>query len=102
MLARAEGILGTLPIVNVGVCSVPLDYLPRSVAQRTGTEEEPSIFSIEAAEARFNLTRLAGIEDRQPVILKPVQIVGMNRCRPGRIPCLFRGEARVIQPAPVE
>src|ERR1700693_1130293 len=42
---------GTLPLLQIGICSVPLRDFSRSVAQRTTAKEKPAKFAVEAAES---------------------------------------------------
>jgi hypothetical protein len=60
--ARAKGIFSTLPLLKIGICSVPLRDVPRSVAQRTTAKEKPAKFAVEAAEAALHFERLYRIQ----------------------------------------
>src|ERR1700689_915913 len=64
--------------VDISLGSIPFDYLARFIPQRVGTEQEPSIFSIETAVACFDLARLAGRENRSPVLDESVQVIRVN------------------------
>src|SRR6266446_6337364 len=48
-------LLRSLAVVDIGVGPVPSDDLSRFIAQRAGTEQKPSILSIEAAHADFHI-----------------------------------------------
>src|SRR5258708_39608909 len=65
-------------------------------------EEEPAIFSVEAAHARFELTRLAGGQNRSPVIEQPRQVLRADRSIPPPATGFLETQARVIAPVLIE
>src|SRR5260370_39701117 len=90
------------PLFKISVRPVPLNNSSRSVPQRTGTEEEPAIFSIEAAQTRFDLTGFPRSQQGFPIISKPVSVFRVKRDSPAPIRGLLRSEAGIIEPAAVE
>src|SRR6478736_4778851 len=80
--ARAEGIFSTLPLLKIGICSVPLRDFPRSVAQRTTAKEKPAKFAVEAAEAALSYVRLYRIQSFPECFQNSWQVVWMNRNLP--------------------
>jgi hypothetical protein len=60
-LLLAQPLFHSLSVLNIDIGSVPFEDIPMLVAERFATEQEPAIFSVEAAQARFDFTRLAGI-----------------------------------------
>src|ERR1700733_6303262 len=58
LLAFPEGIFSPLPLLKIGIGSVPLRHFPRSVAQRTTAKQKPAKFAVEAAEAALYFERL--------------------------------------------
>src|SRR5438445_2937388 len=99
---RPEGLLGTLPLFNIVVRSVPFNDLSRSVPPGTGTEEKPAKFAVETAQARFNLTGFPRSQQAPPIVDEPGPVSCGTRNGPAPIRRLFRREAGIIQPAPVE
>ena len=72
------------------------------VAYGLYTEQEPTIVSIVPAQACFNLTGLARIQQVPSKIHQPVAVFCVKRHSPVPIRCFFRREAGVIQPLPIE
>src|SRR5258707_706270 len=101
LLIRLEGLLGALPVVDVGVRSEPLDNHSLVVERRSRPEEKPAIHAIEAPEASFNFTWLASSQNGSPVIDKPFQIVRVQGNGPAPITRLFDREAGKVEPAPI-
>src|ERR1700730_2570685 len=62
LLAFPKGLFSTLPLLKIGICSVPIRDFPRSVAQRTTAKEKPAKFAVEAAEAALHFVRLYRIQ----------------------------------------
>src|ERR1700675_2203085 len=58
LFVRPEGLLGALPVFDVGVCSEPIDNRSIMVERRSRTEKKPAIHAIEAAESSFTFTWL--------------------------------------------
>ncbi len=59
-LASPQAIFGELAIVNIRVCSIPLEHISLVVAERTPAKQEPTIFSIEASNPCFVFPGLPG------------------------------------------
>src|SRR5882757_11118988 len=87
--ARAEGVFSTLPLLKIGICSVPLRDVPRSVAQRTTAKEKPAKFTVEAAEAALHFERLYRIQSFPECFQNSWQVVWMNRNLPSRVQSLI-------------
>ena len=66
------------------------------------TEQEPTIVSIVPAQACFNLTGLARVQQVPPKIHELVAVFCVKRHSPPPIGCFFSREAGVIQPSPIE
>src|SRR6266849_6101974 len=60
------------------------------------------MFSVEPAHARFDLTRLAGGQNRSPVIEQPRQVLRADRGLPPPTTGFLETQARVIAPALIE
>ena len=103
MCARAlSSFLSPLSVLNIAVQSVPFDDLSGCVAQRTGTEEEPAILSIEAPQARFHFTRLARSQNGSPAFEQLGQIFRVDRSLPTQSTGFLKAEAGVFAPALIE
>src|SRR5260370_18253792 len=89
-------------MLDLGVRAIPFEYVAVIVAHGLRAEQEPSIFSVVPAQACFNLTALARIQQVPPKIHEPVAVFCVKRRSPAPIRCFFRREAGVIQPAPIE
>src|SRR5258708_28121673 len=57
------------------------------------------MFSVEAAHARFHLTRLPGGQNRSPVVEQRWKVLGIDRRIPAPAAGLMETEARVVAPA---
>src|SRR5258707_8522594 len=79
LLAFPKGFFGTLPLLKIGICSVPLRDFPRSVAQRTTAKEKPAEFAVEAAEAALHFVRLYRIQSFYESCQNSRHGVWMNR-----------------------
>src|SRR6267378_6664489 len=102
LLAFPKGIFSTLPLLKIGICSVPLRDFPRSVAQRTTAKEKPAKFAVEAAEAALHFVRLYRIQSFPECVQNSWQVVGMNRNLPSRAQSLLCRQTRIVQPALIE
>src|SRR5215469_14245290 len=60
--------------------------------------KEPSMRTIETANARFHVDRCARGQTGLPILDKFLPVVWMNRFRPPPAPRLYRSHARVIEP----
>src|SRR5260370_40106068 len=89
LLAFPKGFFGTLPLLKIGICPVPLRDFPRSVAQRTTAKEKPAKFAVEAAEAALHLVRLYRIQSFPEYFQDWWQVVWMNRNLPSRAQSLL-------------
>src|SRR3984893_15537600 len=89
LLAFPKGIFSTLPLLEIGICSVPLRDFPRSVAQRTTAKEKPAKFAVEATEAALHFVRLYSIQSIPEDFQKSWQVVWMNRNLPSRAQSLL-------------
>src|ERR1700733_8503809 len=89
LLAFPKGIFSTLPLLKVGICSVPLRDFPRSVAQRATAKEKPAKFAVEAAEAALHFVRLYRIQSFPKCFQNSWQVVWMNRNLPSRAQSLL-------------
>src|SRR6202035_896474 len=97
-----KGIFSTLPLLKIGICSVPLRDFPRSVTQRTAAKEKPAKFAVEAAEAALHFVRLYRIQSFPEGFQNSWQVVWMNRSLPSRLQCLLCRKTRIVQPALIE
>src|ERR1700733_4922329 len=97
-----QTIFGLFSILDVGVGAVPSDDYSCLVAQSFGTEQKPAVGSIGAAHARLDVTGRSGLQHFFPDVLQPGSIVGVNRRLPFRAKRPLHGEARIIEPTPVE
>src|SRR5262249_19638028 len=100
--SRTQGFLSPLAILDVHTSSVPLEDVARFIPQRIATNQEPSICSVESANASFRVNRPARSQTQLPLLNKFLAVVGMNRFRPPPALRLFRSHAGVIQPYLVE
>src|SRR5262249_32115312 len=82
--------------------SVPFEDVAGFIPQRIGTNQEPSIGTVETANPRFRVDRDARSQARLPLLDKSLTIVRMNRFRPPPALRLFRGHPRVIEPHLIE
>src|ERR1700722_20643290 len=83
-LASPKGIFSTLALLKIGICSVPLRDLPRSVALWTTPKEKPAKFAVEAAEAALHFVRRHRIQSFPEYFQNSWQVVWMNRNFPSR------------------
>src|SRR6266853_1880670 len=83
-IAFPKGIFSTLPLLKIGICSVPLRDLPRLVAQRTTPKEKPAEFAVEAAEVALNFVWLSRIQSFPECFQNSWQVVWMNRSLPSQ------------------
>src|SRR5260221_1006739 len=97
-IAFPKGIFSTLPLLEIGICSVPLRDFPRSVAQRTTAKEKPAKFTVEPAEAALHLVRLYRIQSFPECFQDWWQVVWMNRNLPSPAQSLVCTSTRVVQP----
>src|ERR1700683_1646932 len=95
-------LLSSFSVVDIYVGSIPFDDLARFIPQRVGTEQEPSIFSIETADACFDLARLAGRENRSPVLDESVQVIRVNGFGPPPVQYVLDRDPGKVEPALVE
>src|SRR5271154_303823 len=95
-------LLSSFSVVDIYVGSIPFDDLARFIPQRVGTEQEPSIFSIETADACFDLARLAGRENRSPVLDESVQVIRVNGVGPPPVQYVLDRDPGKVEPALVE
>src|SRR6202165_4448473 len=58
----------TLTVFNVRDNSIPVNDFAALVTMRNSANEEPSIFSVETAQACFDLTRLPGKQESLPSV----------------------------------
>src|SRR5215472_2723827 len=70
--------------------------------QWIAANQEPSIGSVETANARLRIDRGPGSQARLPLFDKSLTVVGTNRFRPSPPLRLFRSHARVIEPYLIE
>src|SRR5882672_8952501 len=82
LLALAKRLLGPLAVLDVGGRPVPFDDVPRLIAQRLGTEQEPAIFTIEAPQPGFKLALHTGLPYCAPLLQHALLVVRMKRARP--------------------
>src|SRR5580692_1553000 len=85
LLAFPKGIFSTLPLLQIGIGSVPLCDFPRSVVQRTTAKEKPAKFAVAAAEAALHFERLCRIQSFPEALENSWPVVGMNRNLPSRV-----------------
>src|ERR1700730_12788057 len=102
LLAFPKRIFSKLPLLKIGICSVPLRDFPRSVAQRTTAKEKPAKFAVEAAEAALHFVWLYRIQSFQECFQNSWQVVGMNRKLPSRAQSLLCRQTGIVQPALIE
>src|SRR4029450_7476193 len=100
--ARTKRFLDALAILDINTGSVPFDDFPRLVSQRVGSKEKPTVRTVETTQAPFSLNRLASSQSQLPIFNQRVAVIRMNRLDPSPASTLFRGHARVVQPALVE
>src|SRR5580704_4822769 len=84
LLAFPKGFVGTLPLLQIGIGSVPLRDFSRSIAQRTTAKQKPAKFAVEAAEAALHFERLSRIQSFLQCFQNSWQVVWMNRNLPPR------------------
>src|SRR3954469_10068139 len=95
-LALANGLLGTLAFLDIGVDAVPLHDLAGSVEDRAAAEQEPAILAVEAAQPRLEFAGTAGRQDALPVCAQSLQIVRMHGARVAPAKELLGNEAGVV------
>src|SRR6202167_4891269 len=95
-------LLSSFSVVDIYVGSIPFDDLARFIPQRVGTEQEPSIFSIETADACVDLARLAGRKNRSPVLDESVQVIRVNGVGPPPVQYVLDRDPGKVEPALVE
>src|SRR6266550_4210500 len=61
---RGSNFLRLLPVLDVGIRSIPLNNISQFVSQRHGAEQEPAIFPVSPAKARFSLERFPSRHSR--------------------------------------
>src|SRR6266481_4297381 len=84
LLAFPKGIFSTLPLLKIGICSVPVQDFPRGGAQRKSAKEKPAKCAVEAAEAALHFVRLFGSQSLAECCQNSGQVVWMNRDLPSR------------------
>src|SRR5260370_12930639 len=89
-------------MLDLGIRAIPFENVAVIVTHGLRAEQEPSIFSVVPAQACFNLTALARIQQVPPKIHESVAVFCVKRRSPAPIRCFVRREAGVIQPAPIE
>jgi len=72
------------------------------VAHRIGGDEEPAVLAIEAAQARFHVTGLAGSNNGSPACDQLWQVFGVDYGVPPSATCLIHKKAGIFTPAPIE
>src|SRR5712664_838419 len=100
--ALTQPSLGSLQILNIDVCPIPLDDPSRFVTQRVGTVQEPSIFTVGTSISRFGLERDTGRYGLLPTIQMVRSIVGMEQRRPAGALRLLQGKIEIGQPTLIE
>ena len=101
-LALRERLFDAPAVLDVGVGSVPARVVPRVVARRRRTEQEPSIGAVATPQPGLEYPRLAGGGNRAPPLDDHLELVGMERAGPARAVGFVRGHARIVEPGPVE
>src|ERR1700730_17016248 len=89
LLAFPKGVFSTLPLLKIGICSVPLRDFPRSVAQRATAKKKPAKVAVEAAEAALHFERLFRMQSFPESFQNSWQVVWMNRNLPSRAQSLL-------------
>src|SRR5215469_1874936 len=100
--SRTQGLLSPLAILDVYTGSTPFEDVARFIPQWIAANQEPSIGTVEAANARFRVNWGARNQTRLPLLDKFRSVVRVNRLRPPPPLCLFGSHARVIEPYLVE
>ena len=100
--ALTQPSLGSLQILNIDVCSIPLDDPSRFVTQRVGTVQEPSIFTIGTSKSRFGLERDTRRYRFLPIFQMVRSIVRMEQRRPAGALRLLQGKIEIGQPTLIE
>ena len=80
--SRMQVFFSLFVILDVYTGSVPFENVARFIPEWIGTNEEPSIGSIESANPSFGVDWAARSQARLPVLDKFLTVVGMNRVRP--------------------
>jgi hypothetical protein len=97
--ARLQVFLRPSSFLDVSTHPAPLDDVSLGVAQRAGTNEELTVLSIEAPQARLEFTRLARRQDRSPAFEQAWQIFGADRRLPSPTEGVLLAEASEFAPA---
>src|SRR5260370_35201389 len=92
-------LFGELVIVNIRVCSIPLEAISLVVAERRPAKQKPAIFSIEAPQACFVFGWLDRGQNCRPVILEARQVVRINGSSPTLAEQLLFREPRIRKKA---
>src|SRR6266446_3299365 len=73
-----QSLLGSLAILDIGICDVPPHELSLVVAKRVGANQEPTIGSVPGPEAHLPLVSGATRERTIDTCLEPLDVVRMN------------------------
>src|SRR6266853_451509 len=73
-----QSLLGSLAILDIGICDVPPHELSLVVAQRVGANQEPPIGSVPGPQAHLHLASGAGQYRTIDMCRDPVDVIRMN------------------------
>src|SRR5579871_1096195 len=73
-----QSVLGSLAILDIGICDVPPHELSLVVAKRVGANQEPTIGSVPGPQADLQLASGAGRQRTIDMCLDSVEVVRMN------------------------
>src|SRR5215471_15905894 len=96
-----QDLLPPLAILDVCAGSVPFKNVARFIPQWISANQEPSIGSVESANASFGVDRGARSQTRLPLVDQFLTVVRMDGFRPAPALRLFRGHTRVVEPDPI-
>src|SRR2546425_10049532 len=93
--------LRALEVIDVSICSIPVDNVARFVAQWLSPKQEPSIHSVESAQPSLDFARLARGQKSEPLICYFLQVPRVNGILPSPAADRFRGQAGIVVPSTI-
>ena len=92
-----QGVLGELPVVNVGIAAIPCQDVAGRIEQGKRPAEKPAVFAVEPPEPKHVLHGLSLSEAREPIAIRVRSVIWIDLPTPTGIQDLLLGHSDVLQ-----